>query len=181
MFSGCTEGAEPGAGASANADLSCIIQGRAGEGTRTKIPVGEGSSPGSRALDSQLWSLCWWKQVGRAVTTPSFLTSSPQTVLRIVVLGIWDYIENKIEVKTVSLAPPEPAILEAEVSLAPPSQPSWRLECPSHPRASHPGSWKLSLSYPSQGGSHQQRPAASHTGHTSLSSCAIGQVGRGDD
>lgn len=128
MFSGCTEGAEPGAGASANADLSCIIQGRAGEGTRTKIPVGEGSSPGSRALDSQLWSLCWWKQVGRAVTTPSFLTSSPQTVLRIVVLGIWDYIENKIEVKTVSLAPPEPAILEAEVSLAPPSQPSWKLE-----------------------------------------------------
>ena len=113
MFSGCTEGAEPGAGASANADLSCIIQGRAGEGTRTKIPLGEGSSPGSRALDSQLWSLCWWKQVGRAVTTASFLTSSPQTVLRIVVLGIWDYIENKIEVKTVSLAPPEPAILEA--------------------------------------------------------------------
>lgn len=34
----------------------------------------------------------------RTITT--FLPSFPQTVLRIVVLGIWDYIENKIEVKT---------------------------------------------------------------------------------
>ena len=154
-FSGSTEGAEPGAGASGNADLSCAIQGGTGEGTRTERHVGEDSSRGGRALDSQLWSLlCWWKQVGRAVTMPSFLTSSPQTVLRIVVLGIWDYIENKIEVKT---------------------------SVPRTPPASHPGSWKLSLSCPSQGGSHQQRPAPSHAGHTSLSSCAFGWVGKGDD
>ena len=46
---------------------------------------------------------------------PSFLTSSPQTVLRIVVLGIWDYIENKIEVKT-------------SVPRTPLTQPSWKLE-----------------------------------------------------
>ncbi|XP_023380491.1 transmembrane protein 266, partial [Pteropus vampyrus] len=39
---------------------------------------------------------CSW--VPGAVTRTSCLASSPQTVLRIVVLGIWDYIENKIEV-----------------------------------------------------------------------------------
>lgn len=54
---------------------------------------------------------------------PSFLTSSLQTVLRIVVLGIWDYIENKIEVKTSVPRTPQPAILEAG-----------NCHCPVHPR-----------------------------------------------
>lgn len=43
--------------------------------------------------------------------TPSFCAAlSPQTVLRIVVLGIWDYIENKIEVKT-RVRPEAPRVL----------------------------------------------------------------------
>lgn len=35
-----------------------------------------------------------------------------ETVLQIVVLGIWDYTDNKIEVKTNALFPPKPAILD---------------------------------------------------------------------
>ncbi|KAK2489141.1 hypothetical protein MC885_004064, partial [Smutsia gigantea] len=58
----------------------------------------ERAKQGSRALDSELWNLlCWGEGAWTAIMQP-LLISSPQTVLRIVVLGIWDYIENKIEV-----------------------------------------------------------------------------------
>ena len=53
----------------------------------TVSPFGHGCDP-----EPPLWG---------AACNPNFrVTCSPQTVLRIVVLGIWDYIENKIEVKT---------------------------------------------------------------------------------
>lgn len=57
-----------------------------------------------------------------AVLETKKLFFCPQTVLRIVVLGIWDYIENKIEVRTRSSPSHQPTHPGAG-----------RLHCPAHP------------------------------------------------
>lgn len=66
---------------------------------------------------------CSW--VPGAVTRTSCLASSPQTVLRIVVLGIWDYIENKIEVR--SSAHPQSQLPQMPGAVTVPSVLGWEL------------------------------------------------------
>lgn len=77
-----------GLGASANADLSWAFKAGLRRAHEPRYSLGEGSSRKQSLGLSALESSLLVKQVGRAVTTPSFLTSSPQTVLRIVVLDL---------------------------------------------------------------------------------------------
>lgn len=122
------EGAEPAArGATGGAVRTGVGVGRT-RGKNLPFPATERRS---RAPDSGIFSA---GGRGQALEKNNHFSPSLQTVLRIVVLGIWDYIENKIEVKT-SVHPPTP-----------------------QPR--HPGSWKMSLSHPSWGGSQRESLAA---------------------
>lgn len=59
----------------------------------------------------------------RVALETSKLVFSPQTVLRIVALGIWDYIENKVEVRN-----------SISLSLQPDVLGAGRHHCPVHPK-----------------------------------------------
>lgn len=65
-------------------------------------------------LGLEFWNLLSGGEVGSCCRTLNplslslFLLRPSQTVLRIVVLGIWDYIENKIEVNTGATPSPSP-------------------------------------------------------------------------
>lgn len=103
----------------ANQELRQSVVGRACKlrNSRRVVKTFSITEQGGRApiLSSGIFSAGGRGRGWRAVIIISSLISSPQTVLRIVVLGIWDYIENKIEVKT-------------SVDTHPPHWPSWELE-----------------------------------------------------